>query len=202
MAGTRPSLPAMGLNNFVMGGTFGNDTIIDDEPALGPQDESILRFTNVASTDVTATRDGLNLILTVNGTNEQVTIENEFSGSDLSFNGANFADNWGVAQIEFSDGVLWDMPDIAKAVSRPEPDETTVLGTPGMDVLDGGVGGNNSLSGGDGSDIYKFGIGYGHDTISVNATDPFSGATDYVDFEPVFRFPTRPSPGRAIPTIF
>jgi Ca2+-binding RTX toxin-like protein len=170
------------LNNFVMGGTFGHDTIIEDEPALGPQDESILRLTSVASTDVTATRNGLDLVLSVNGTDEQITVKNEFSGTELSFNGANFADNWGVAQIQFSDGVLWDMPDIAKAVSRPQPDEATILGTPGMDVLDGGVGGNNFLSGGDGNDIYKFGVGYGHDTILVNQTDPFNNSTDYVQF--------------------
>ena len=170
------------LNNFVMGGTFGQDTIIEDEPALGPQDESILRLTSVASTDVTATRNGLDLVLSVNGTDEQITVKNEFSGIELSYNGQNFADNWGVAQIQFDDGVLWDMPDIAKAVSRPQPTEATITGTPGMDVLDGGVGGNNFLSGGDGNDIYKFGVGYGHDTILVGQTDPFNQATDYVEF--------------------
>src|ERR1051326_8464689 len=177
-----------GLNNFVMGGAFGNDTIIDDEPAPSAGDPSILRFTSVASTGITATRNGLDLVLSVNGTNEQVTVKNEFSGTELSFNGVNFADNWGVAEIEFADGVLWDMPDIAKAVSRPQPTESTILGTPGMDVLDGGVGGSTYLSGGDGSDIYKFGVGYGHDTIEVNQTDPFNGATDYVDFGPGISF--------------
>ena len=48
----------VGLNNFAHGRhVLRHDTIIDDEPALGPQDESILRFTDAASTDVTATRD-------------------------------------------------------------------------------------------------------------------------------------------------
>ena len=171
-----------GLNNFVLGGVFGHDTIIDDEPALSGSDPSILRLTNVKSTDVTATRSGLDLVLSVNGTNEQVTVEGEFTGVRLSFNGANFNDNVGIAQISFSDGVLWDMPDIAKAVSRPDPTDATVTGTPGMDVLDGGVGGNNSLSGGDGSDIYAFGLGYGHDTIQVGRTDPFNYSIDLVTF--------------------
>jgi Ca2+-binding RTX toxin-like protein len=171
----------IGLNNFVMGGTFGQDSIIDDEPE-GHSDESVLWFTNVASTDITATRDGLNLILSVNGTDEQVTVENEFNGVEESFTGSNLSDNWGVAQIEFSDGVLWDMPNIAMAVSQPEPNEPTILGTPGMDVLNGGVGGNNFLSGGDGSDIYMFGLGYGHDTISVNRSDPFNDDIDTVAF--------------------
>jgi Ca2+-binding RTX toxin-like protein len=171
-----------GLNNFVLGGVFGHDTIIDDEPALSGSDLSILRLTNVRSTDVTATRSGLDLILSVNGTSEQVTVKGEFTGVRLSFNGANFNDNVGVAQISFSDGVLWDMPDIAKAVSRPDPTDGTVTGTPGMDVLDGGVGGNNTLSGGDGSDIYAFGLGYGHDTIQVGRTDPFNYSIDLLQF--------------------
>ena len=121
----------IGLNNFVMGGTFGHDTIIDDEPVFSGNDPSILRFTNVASTGITATRDGLDLVLSVNGTDEQVTVKGEFTGVRLSFNGANQNDNVGVAQIAFSDGVLWDMPDIAQAVSRPEPTDPTILGTPG-----------------------------------------------------------------------
>jgi hypothetical protein len=33
-----------GLNNFVMGGVFGHDTIVDDEPALSQNDLSILPF--------------------------------------------------------------------------------------------------------------------------------------------------------------
>jgi hypothetical protein len=173
-----------GLNNFVMGGTFGHDVINDDEPVLGGGDPSILRFTSVKSTDVVATRDGLDLVLDVKGTNEQVRVVGEFTGVRLGFNGTNFNDTVGVAQISFADGVLWDMPDIAWAVARPDPTHPVILGTMAMDVLDGGVGGNNYLSGGDGSDIYIFGRGYGHGTIEVNRTDPFNNATDYVQFGP------------------
>jgi hypothetical protein len=53
--GDQTAIGGTGLNNFVMGGTFGHDTILDDE-ASG-NDPSILRFTNVKSTDITATRD-------------------------------------------------------------------------------------------------------------------------------------------------
>jgi Ca2+-binding RTX toxin-like protein len=173
----------IGMNNFVMGGTFGHDVIIDDEPVLH-NDPSILRFTNVKSTDVVATRQGLDLILDVKNTNEEVKVVGEFTGVQMSFNGENLNDTVGVAQISFADGVLWDMPDIAWAVARPDPTDATILGTPAMDVLDGGVGGDTYLSGGDGSDIYIFGRGYGHDTIKVDRQDPFNNATDYVNFGP------------------
>jgi hypothetical protein len=182
--GDQTAIGGLGLNNFVMGGTFGHDTIIDDEPAPSDNAPSILRFTSVKSTDVTATRSGLDLIIKVNGTDEQVTVKGEFTGVKLSPFGGNLNDNVGVAQISFADGVLWDMPAIAWAVSRPDPTDPVIIGTPGMDVLDGGVGGNNFLSGGDGSDIYIFGRGYGHDTIHVQRTDPFNNSIDIVKFGP------------------
>jgi hypothetical protein len=173
-----------GLNNFVMGGIFGHDTIIDDEPAPSDGAPSILRFTNVNSTDVTATRDGIDLILSVNGKPEQVRVVGEFTGVRLGFNGINFDDNVGVAEIVFADGVSWDMPDIAKAVARPDPAHAVITGTFGMDVLDGGVGGDTFLSGGDGADIYIFGRGYGHDTIHVQRTDPWNNTIDVLKFGP------------------
>jgi hypothetical protein len=94
--GDQTAIGGIGLNNFVMGGSFGHDTIIDDEPAPSNNAPSILRFTNVNSTDVTATRNGLDLILSVNGTSEQVTVRGEFTGTRLGFNGVNFNDNVGV----------------------------------------------------------------------------------------------------------
>jgi hypothetical protein len=109
----------LGMNNFVMGGTFGHDVILDDEPAPSAQDPSILRFTNVKSTDVTATRQGLDLIIDVNGTNEQVKVIGEFTGVRPGFNGTgDLNDTMGVSEVVFSNGVVWEMPDIAWAVSR------------------------------------------------------------------------------------
>jgi Ca2+-binding RTX toxin-like protein len=179
----------LGMNNFVMGGTFGHDVIIDDEPAPSAQDPSILRFSNVKSTDVTATRDGLDLILDVNGTNEEVRVVGEFTGVRPGFNGSgNLNDTMGVAQVAFSDGVVWDMPDISWAVSRPDSAHAVITGTPDMDVLDGGVGGDTSLSGGDGGDIYIFGRGYGHDTIHVQRTDPLNAQGNFVKFGPNVSF--------------
>jgi hypothetical protein len=70
----------LGMNNFIMGGTFGHVVILDREPAPSANDPSILRFSDVRSTDVTATRDGLDLIIDVNGTGQQVRVIGEFTG--------------------------------------------------------------------------------------------------------------------------
>ncbi len=171
-----------GLDNYVIGGTFGHITIDDLEGAASTQDPDILRFTNVRSTDITATRDGIDLILTVNGTGEQVTVLGEFTGFGPSFNGVNFNDDRGVAQIAFSDGVVWDTPDISWAVARPQPELSTITGTGAMDVLDGGAGGDTFLTGGNDGDIYLFGRGYGRDTIDDDQTNPFNESADYVEF--------------------
>lgn len=55
----------------------------------------------------------------------------------------------------------------------------TLTGNAGGDTLDGG-GGTDSLVGGSGADVYRFGAGYGIDTISEN--DATAGVTDAVQF--------------------
>jgi Ca2+-binding RTX toxin-like protein len=171
-----------GLDNYVIGGQFGDITIDDFEGLGGHQDPDILRFTSIRSTDVTATRDGIDLILTVNATGQQITVLGEFTGVKPGFFGGNFNDDRGVAQIAFSDGVVWDMPDIAWAVSHPQSGSPTVMGTGAMDVLDGGVGGNTYLTGADDGDIYLFGVGYGHDTVDDLQSNPLLESADYVMF--------------------
>jgi Ca2+-binding RTX toxin-like protein len=51
-----------------------------------------------------------------------------------------------------------------------------------MDVIDPGLGGGHTMSGGDGGDIYIFGRGYGHDTIEDNQGWILQDAPDAVRF--------------------
>src|SRR5260221_4378840 len=141
--------------------------------------------TSVRSTDVTAIREGLELILTVNGTNEQIRVIGEFIGIKPGLFGGNLNDKKGVQQIVFSDGVVWNKPDISWAVSHPDPTDQVILGTPDMDVLDGGTGGAAQYpSGGDGGDVYVFGPGYGHDTVEDKVAWILNTAPDYVKSGP------------------
>jgi Ca2+-binding RTX toxin-like protein len=178
--GDQTAIGGKGMDNYVLGGDFGDVVILDSEPAVGQQDPDILRFTDVKSTDVTATRNGLDLILTINGTDRSVTVTGQFTGWNPSFNGINLNADMGVAQISFSDGVVWNMRDIAWAVGHAQPNAPVITGTLGLDVLDGGASGDTNISGGDGGDIYLFGYGYGHDTIEDNQTNPFNEATDFL----------------------
>jgi hypothetical protein len=181
-----------GDDNFVMGGQFGHDVINAVQggtsianalaPATGQTD--ILRFTNLTSGEVTASRSGEDLILKVNGADEQVTVTGQFIGNKPGLFGGDLNPVLGAGEIAFADGVVWDTTDIAWAVA-PNTDgvDGSLIGTDAMDVLDGGRG-NHFLSGGDGGDIYLYDRGDGADTIDVNKTNVLITNPNYVVFGP------------------
>jgi Ca2+-binding RTX toxin-like protein len=142
-----------------------------------------IRFATLGHSDVTATRSGLDLILTVNATGETVTVLRQFEGTSPGLFGGDFSDDTGVAEIVFADGVVWDQQDIAKAVSHPQATDDVITGTPSLDWLDGGAG-NDHLSGGDDADVYVFALGYGHDTIEENQTNILIDTWDILRFGP------------------
>jgi Ca2+-binding RTX toxin-like protein len=173
-----------GPDNFVVGGQFHHVVINVDQPVFGAGsgEPGILRFTSVNSTDIIASRSGIDLILKVKGTDKQIVITGQFIGYKPGLFGGNFNDTMGVGQIVFADGVVWDTPDIAWAVAPNTDGVNGVLtGTGAMDVLDGGRG-NHILSGGDGGDIYLYDRGDGADTIQVNRTDILLDNPNYVKF--------------------
>jgi hypothetical protein len=182
--GDQTAIGGNGVDNYVMGGHFGHDVIIDDEGILSGQAPNILRFAGIKSTDVVASRDGNDLVLDVKGTGQEVRVVNEFIGVKPSLLLGNINDAWGVTQIAFADGVVWEEPDMAWAVSpNTNGVNGTLLGTSAMDVLDGGRG-NHFLSGGDGGDIYLYDRGDGNDTIFVNSDNPFQTAPNIIEFGP------------------
>src|ERR1700722_4772472 len=167
-AGNQTVNASAGDDNFVMGQNFGDDVINAVQggtsianalaPATGQTD--ILRFTSLTSSEVTASRSGEDLVITVDGTDQQVTVAGLFGG-DLN-------PVLGVGEIAFADGVVWDTTDIAWAVApNTNGVDGTLIGTDAMDVLDGGRG-NHFLSGGNGGDVYLYDRGDGADTIDVN----------------------------------
>jgi Ca2+-binding RTX toxin-like protein len=179
--GNQTAIGGAGPDNYIVGGHIGHD-LITDHQLLGGGQPNTLRFASAKSTDVTAYRNGTDLVLKVNGTDEQVTVQNQFTGISPGLTGGNLADSWGVAQITFADGVVWEKPDIAFAVA-PNTDGVngTLYGTTDIDVLDAARG-NHFLSGGDGGDIYLFDRGDGHATILDNETNVFNDLPNYISF--------------------
>jgi Ca2+-binding RTX toxin-like protein len=173
-----------GADNIVVGEHFGHVVVNIDQPALSANsgEPAILRLTSINSTDVIASRNGIDLILKIKGTDQQIIVTGQFLGIKPGLFGGNLNDTMGVAQITFADGVVWDAPDIAWAVA-PNTDGVngTLTGTGAMDVLDGGRG-NHILSGGDGGDVYLYDRGDGADTIQVAKTDILITNPNYVKF--------------------
>ena len=168
-----------GHDAYVFGRGFGSDVIEDIEPPLSNRKQDIIRFADIASDEVTASREGLELVIKVNGTDDQVRVLRQFEGRLPGLFGGDFSDDTGVAEVIFADGVVWDRIDIARAVSDPQPGDEVYLGTPTIDYLDGGAG-NDSLYGGDDGDVYSFGIGGGQDLIEDNQENILIEVPDFL----------------------
>ena len=149
----------------------GNDTITGSSEA---PENNTLKFTDLASSDVTLSRDGDNLLATVNSSGEFITIEDQFSRYSAS-------SAYGVGQIVFSDDVVISRTDL----ERQHPDDQSIrniFGTSGDDTMQGtasadvietgdgddtldGLAGDDELDGGNESDVYLWRPGSGNDVI-------------------------------------
>ncbi|MEM7425514.1 MAG: cadherin-like domain-containing protein [Pseudomonadota bacterium] len=149
---------------YIVPRQFGSDTIIESEAFGDARGYDLIRFADTRADEVEAVREGLDLVLRVASTGSELRIVNQFEILNPGFFGGAISPEWGIEEISFVDGTVWDRVDIAWAVSRADPASTEVRGTPRPDVLDGGAG-DDLLTGGNEGDIYLFDIGYGHDVI-------------------------------------
>ena len=125
----------------------GQDVIYDSDAAAGNVDT--IRFgAGISSNDVAFTRDGSALILSINGTSEQ-----------LAISGFGDGDAYHIERVEFADATVWDV-----AYLQTQYDSIPFIGTAGDDYLYG-TAGNNVLIGNGGLDMIDGGAG--NDTIYV-----------------------------------
>jgi Ca2+-binding RTX toxin-like protein len=175
----------LGSDIYQFGRGSGQDTIdnfTENDPAVGRQD-TILLGAGIATTDVVTVRSGDDLILTINGTSDKLTVSGYFSADATTASA--------VDAIQFANGTLWTINTLkSRVLSGTTGNDTitgyatedTLYGGNGDDVLDGADGrdylyggnGNDVLSGGSGSDYlsgeggsdtYLFGRGSGQDII-------------------------------------
>ena len=157
-----------GLGNDTLQGSFGDDSylynlgdgndVIIDGFFTGSADKVILGV-GILPGEVTVTRDAVNL--------NDVTLTFIDGGSILLVDqlGAR-SRQFGIEQIVFSDGTIWDPALIAGMVfgSSFTDGDDTIIGTVNDDDLIGGLG-NDYLEGGIGDDSYYYTLGDGVDTI-------------------------------------
>lgn len=163
-----------GLGNDTLDGGAGNDTYLfgrgDGQDVLMSWDESsskqdIVQFKEgIATADVRVSRVDDHLILTVSGTQDQLTVWGYFA-YDGAFNPNR------VESIRFFDGSSWDYAAVRAASMRGTEGNDSLIGFDSNDAIDG-LDGNDTIDGRGGSDVLHGGAGndtlrggYGDDTL-------------------------------------
>ncbi|MHA7685913.1 calcium-binding protein [Cupriavidus sp. PET2-C1] len=147
-----------GNDVYLFGRGSGKDTISSADTTAGKQD--VIQLGNgITTDDVKAVRDGNNLVLTLKGSADILTVANYF------YNDATYG--YQVEQIRFADGATWDVAAIKALVQVASADNDTLQGYATADMLSGlagddtlyGYAGNDTLDGGDGADTLNGGAG-------------------------------------------
>lgn len=193
-----------GTGNDVLNGGIGNNVYVfglgDGQDTIGASYDtasnksSVLQFrAGVAAANVVVKRSGSDLVLSIAGSTDTVTVQYFFSGDSTS-NVYN-----PLQEIRFADGTSWSAGMVARqAMIGTQSNDVLVLrglvgndvivgtngadilnGAGGNDVLDGGAG-NDYLQGDSGADVYRFSRGGGQDTID-NYEAVAQGAVKPVD---------------------
>jgi Ca2+-binding RTX toxin-like protein len=146
-----------GDDAYLFGRGFGQDAIYENYYTLTPPGNDTLIFTpDVAPADVALKRIDLDLLLSIAGTSDRVTLKNWFNGTAYQ-----------VEQVVFADGTVWGASFLATAPRYGEPTQNdTILGTSA------------------GDDYYLFGPGFGQDTIHENYYTLVPAGNDTLTFAP------------------
>ena len=170
----------VGKDVYFVGSGFGVDEIYDVD--FGNADE--LRFTDVKSTEVIASRVGQDLILAVEGRSDLLTVRDHFLG-ELNPGFGKTVQESDMKAIVFADGVVWDSFRIAYEVADPRDSDDVIIGSGSLDVMWGGKG-NDILRGSAGGDLYIFERGDGQDVIAdsnAGSTGVLKGGLDFLQFQ-------------------
>ena len=166
-----------GNNVYVFGAGDGQD-MIEASYDTAAAKASIVQFrAGISASSVAVKRSGSDLILSVAGSSDTITVQ-YFFYSDSPSNTYN-----PVQEVRFADGTRWSAQELTRQamVGTGAADQLrgavgadlllggagadTLYGMAGNDVLDGGAG-NDYLQGDAGADIYRFTRGCGQDVIN------------------------------------
>lgn len=165
-----------GNDVYLFGAGFGTDWV-EDFDGIGGGVDTVRFDSTISADDIEVTRDESNLYLSVEGTNDQITLSNWF-----------WSDAYKIERVEFADGTVWDQQALEAAVAATAI-TPTVLGTAADDMLGGtsgadvfdGQAGNDEFHGVGGNDVYLYSLGDGSDTILDY--DETAGNVDTVRFD-------------------
>ncbi len=132
----------------------GQDYLSGDSDTRANRLDTLQFKAGVSPDEIIATRDSSNLVLSIAGTTDKITIGSFFNNDDprSAYNP--------VQQVRFANGTVWNITQILAVLSGGTSGADNITGTSGADVIDGragndtlrGAGGNDQLFGGDGTD--------------------------------------------------
>ncbi|WP_316862479.1 calcium-binding protein [uncultured Cohaesibacter sp.] len=142
-----------GADSYVYTLGDGNDVITDKDYSSGVIDQIILH--GMTAEEIALSRGNSNSLVITMSDGGTITVYRQLYGSQ-----------YGVEQITFDDGTIWDRTDILnRYLSDISTDgDDAIEGSYDKDVITGGLG-DDSLDGGTGSDTYVYSLGDGHDVI-------------------------------------
>ncbi|WP_349963373.1 calcium-binding protein [Rhizobium sp. ZPR3] len=159
-----------GSDTYIYASGDGSD-YIDDESG-STTDVDVVRFTDLNVGDLTFSRSGVHATIKVNSTGHVITLDEQFYSATA---------NWGIEQIQFADGTVWDRAQIqAAAWIRGTTGNDTLGGTGANDTLFGDAG-NDTITTGAGNDIIVFKPNFGIDTITDFQAG--AGSVDVLEFD-------------------
>lgn len=169
-----------GQDFYLIGAAAGSVTITDVE--ADPQGDT-LQFSSLNRGDVTAARDGNDLVLTSTVDDTVVRVVNQFADVARGGGGTVTGANKGIESILFADGTLLEsgLGQISQLVGTGGAGNDTITGTNSSDYLEGGKG-DDVLSGGDDGDFYYYNKGDGNDVISDVMSNPLVKSADMLMF--------------------
>lgn len=184
-----------GADTYLFGVGSGQDLINnEDSDALGVNRDAIQLGAGLTPTNVTLTRSSDDLIIRINGSDDQLTVQSYFQADgtssftveNLRFDGDTV---WSYATVKANVGLIVNGTAATEAIAGGAGNDA-LFGQAGSDTLDGGAGndaldgglGNDSLRGGAGDDTYRFGKGDGQDIIASNAESTLQN--DTLSFKP------------------
>lgn len=141
-----------GNDTYVFGRGYGQDTVYDYDTTADNVD-TVKIAAGVSVIDLIVRSNGNDLILSIAGTNDRMTLQSWNMGSAYR-----------IEQVRFADGTLWNVDSLRIQCLTGSAGDDVLIGTDGADLLDGKAG-NDTLSGGLGNDTYVFGRGYGEDQV-------------------------------------
>jgi Ca2+-binding RTX toxin-like protein len=153
---------------------WGQDTINNNDSGTGKVD-AIEFAGDIAPGEVNITRSGTNLVLSLAGSADKITVTGYFT--------ADGASSYKLEEVRFADGTVWSVAKVKELALQSTAGADVLTGYATDDVLTGGAGndflageggndtlsggaGNDTLNGGAGNNTYLYRKGDGSDTIS------------------------------------